>query len=201
MASIERDAQVKEELRRYYVDAEARLRDALKHICNLPRDLDALQLRSQTVAIAHEAMKEPWDYDNAPTNPHHGGKLTAEQAAERIAQLEAELHAIKYEVMGGEDAPGSANMVTTDDVRSEMERLREFERLREPDIEDGELLPCPFCGGSAARIEFEDEKDEANFGGSCISCKSCGASSPVVFGYKEALYSSWNERVRKSLRS
>lgn len=29
-----------------------------------------------------------WDYDNAPTDPHHGGKLTAEMAAERIAALE-----------------------------------------------------------------------------------------------------------------
>lgn len=46
----------------------------------------------------------------------------------RIEELETELHAIKYEVMGGEDVPGSANMVTVDDVRKEMERLRAIER-------------------------------------------------------------------------
>jgi hypothetical protein len=46
----------------------------------------------------------------------------------RIAELEAELHAIKYEVMGGEDAPGSANLATVDDVRREMERLRAIDR-------------------------------------------------------------------------
>ena len=32
-----------------------------------------------------------YDYDSAPTDPRHGGKLTAEQARERIAELEAAL--------------------------------------------------------------------------------------------------------------
>lgn len=31
------------------------------------------------------------DYDNAPTDPTHGGKLTAEMSAARIAELEEAL--------------------------------------------------------------------------------------------------------------
>jgi len=55
-----------------------------------------------------------------------------------------------------------------------------------------DLKPCPFCGGSAERIELEDED---NFGGSVICCKQCGASSPVHFDRKENLYDSWNRRA------
>lgn len=29
-----------------------------------------------------------WNYDNAPTDPNHGGKMTAEMAAKRIEDLE-----------------------------------------------------------------------------------------------------------------
>lgn len=55
-----------------------------------------------------------------------------------------------------------------------------------------DLKPCPFCGGSAERLELEDE---ANFGGSVICCQRCGASSPVHFDRKENLYDSWNRRT------
>jgi hypothetical protein len=50
----------------------------------------------------------------------------------RIKELEAansklhdELHAIKYEIMGREDAPGSACAVTLDDIKKEIERKLE----------------------------------------------------------------------------
>ena len=36
-------------------------------------------------------MEPSWAYDRAPTDPRHGGKLTAEQAAARIAELESAL--------------------------------------------------------------------------------------------------------------
>lgn len=36
-----------------------------------------------------------YDYDKAPTDPRHGGKMTAEQAAERIAELEDAMRDIK----------------------------------------------------------------------------------------------------------
>jgi Lar family restriction alleviation protein len=57
------------------------------------------------------------------------------------------------------------------------------------------LEPCPFCGGEAEELYLEDED---NFGGSVISCKKCGASSPVHFDRKTNLHSSWNDRARPS---
>lgn len=54
------------------------------------------------------------------------------------------------------------------------------------------LLPCPFCGGEAERVDCDDPRNE---GGSCISCTKCGASSAVHFDRKEGLLSSWNERT------
>jgi Lar family restriction alleviation protein len=59
-----------------------------------------------------------------------------------------------------------------------------------------ELKPCPFCGGEADVLEFNDvEPDDVNFGGSCICCRQCGANSPVHFDRKENLYASWNDRM------
>lgn len=55
-----------------------------------------------------------------------------------------------------------------------------------------DLLPCPFCGGTAERIEIEEPGD--NFGGTCIGCQRCGACGPVHFDRKENLVSSWNDR-------
>ncbi len=43
----------------------------------------------------------------------------------------------------------------------------------------GSLLPCPFCGGAAARLDIEQEGP--NFGGSCIECVQCGACGPGSF--------------------
>ena len=63
-----------------------------------------------------------------------------------------------------------------------------------PSVPQMELLPCPFCGGEPERIEIENEP--ANQGGLVIQCKQCGASSPVHFGRKENLDSSWNERAQ-----
>ena len=65
------------------------------------------------------------------------------------------------------------------------------------DLEPGELLPCPFCGGEAEILEFDEpdfDEEHENFGGSCVVCKKCQANTAVVFGYKETLHSSWNER-------
>ncbi len=59
------------------------------------------------------------------------------------------------------------------------------------------LLPCPFCGSPARRIDFGVGSGE-NEGGSCIECTGCQASGPVEFGYKENFISNWNRRVRSA---
>lgn len=56
------------------------------------------------------------------------------------------------------------------------------------------LLPCPFCGGEAARIDF-GPCDAENEGGSCVSCTKCQASGPVEFGFKENFIKNWNTRA------
>lgn len=56
------------------------------------------------------------------------------------------------------------------------------------------LIACPFCGGAAGRVDFDDD-DDGNFGGSCIQCTRCSATTAVHFDRKENLVSSWNERV------
>ncbi len=60
-----------------------------------------------------------------------------------------------------------------------------------PKPEGEKLLPCPFCGGKAKRIDIEDGE---NAGGSCIACSECNASGNVEFGFKENFVSNWNRR-------
>lgn len=55
------------------------------------------------------------------------------------------------------------------------------------------LLPCPFCGAPAERIDFGIGSGE-NEGGSCIACTVCQHSGPIEFGYKENFISNWNRR-------
>jgi len=55
-----------------------------------------------------------------------------------------------------------------------------------------DLLPCPFCGGKAERIDIEDGD---NVGGSCVTCTTCNASGNVEFGFKENFVSNWNRRA------
>ena len=61
--------------------------------------------------------------------------------------------------------------------------------------ETREILPCPFCGGKAERIDI-DATDEAepDAGGSFIQCSKCLASSKLVFGEKTGLEEAWNTR-------
>lgn len=56
------------------------------------------------------------------------------------------------------------------------------------------LLPCPFCGSPAERIDFGPGAGD-NEGGSCVACTRCQASGPVEFGYKENFISNWNRRA------
>jgi len=56
------------------------------------------------------------------------------------------------------------------------------------------LLPCPFCGDTAERIDFGAGSGD-NEGGSCVACTGCGSSGPVEFGFKENFLSSWNRRA------
>lgn len=56
------------------------------------------------------------------------------------------------------------------------------------------LLPCPFCGGRAERIDLGPGSGD-NEGGSCVACTGCQSSGPVEFGYKENFISDWNRRA------
>lgn len=80
--------------------------------------------------------------------------------------------------------------VMSDEDEAMLARLEALDAL-----EPGELLPCPFCGGTAEIVDIEDDDGFENAGGSCVCCTRCQVSTAVVFGRKETLYSSWNERV------
>ncbi|WP_199849306.1 hypothetical protein [Stenotrophomonas maltophilia] len=56
------------------------------------------------------------------------------------------------------------------------------------------VLPCPFCGAPAERIDFGIGSGE-NEGGSCIACTVCQHSGPIEFGFKENFVSNWNRRT------
>lgn len=59
-----------------------------------------------------------------------------------------------------------------------------------------QLLPCPFCGASAA---FFDTEEGENAGGKWIQCTDCGVSSMIRFPLKEGVHDmlieAWNRRV------
>ena len=67
------------------------------------------------------------------------------------------------------------------------------------------LLPCPFCGGEAERVDNGPTKEQmqnvlswggdADDGGSFIRCKRCDASTALHFDRRENLVSSWNKRL------
>lgn len=61
-----------------------------------------------------------------------------------------------------------------------------------------ELKPCPFCNGSAVRVDIDEAvgatKEDENYGGSFIECDRCGACTRVHFDRKENLSDAWNRR-------
>lgn len=58
-----------------------------------------------------------------------------------------------------------------------------------------DLMPCPFCGGSALRITITDEDEVSNVGGDVICCTKCDACTRVFFGEKEGIEDAWNTRA------
>ena len=62
----------------------------------------------------------------------------------------------------------------------------------------GDLKPCPFCGGEAKFICFNDPEDSPYWNGKVIRCGRCGASTAVAFSVKEPapvhLEPLWNRR-------
>ena len=68
-----------------------------------------------------------------------------------------------------------------------------------------DLLPCPFCGGAAERVDNGPTKEQmqntlswggdVDDGGSFIHCTRCDASTALHFDRRENLVSSWNERL------
>ena len=114
----------------------------------------------------------------------------------RVSELEVDLHAIKYEVMGGEDVPGSAIAATLEDVKAEMERLRRIERNRVSELEAELALAADECkdfeqsvaeAGASATLDDVDAKLLAAFDAvraEVIDSSLCDASeglSSLVF--------------------
>ena len=64
--------------------------------------------------------------------------------------------------------------------------------------EEGQkLLPYPFCGGEAERVDVPAEADyDDGAGGSFIQCRRCVASTGLHYEFKENLVSSWNDRAK-----
>lgn len=68
-----------------------------------------------------------------------------------------------------------------------------------------DLRECPFCGGSAERVDNLPTNEQVqnalswgqdyDDGGSFIHCTRCDASTAIHFDRKENLVSSWNERT------
>lgn len=67
--------------------------------------------------------------------------------------------------------------------------------LRWPCPEHPSLLPCPFCGASAA---VQNESPADNSGGYFVACKSCGASTNLRYACGDdpvpLLAAQWNAR-------
>ncbi len=95
------------------------------------------------------------------------------QKEEDIGRLHDELHAIKYEVMGGEDVPGSASAATVDDVKKEVRRLRRIESAA-----------CQTCMGSG--IVGGHMPDGSFDGQDCPACSLTSSRSEIA-RLKEAL--------------
>lgn len=67
------------------------------------------------------------------------------------------------------------------------------------------LLPCPFCGGEAERVDNGPTAHQAQIarswgddvydGGSFIRCTACDAATTIHYERRENLTSDWNRRV------
>jgi len=68
------------------------------------------------------------------------------------------------------------------------------------ELDEGELAPCPFCGGAAEIIE-DDEAGDSAYAVQCQT-RNCAASSCVMFAIKEPvedqLVEKWNRRAASS---
>ena len=55
-----------------------------------------------------------------------------------------------------------------------------------------QLVPCPFCGGSAGLVDLTE------YQGPCyvVRCRSCGCKTPAMLE-KRLVRSIWNKRVTK----
>lgn len=60
-------------------------------------------------------------------------------------------------------------------------------------MENAELLPCPFCGGPAALLDYEAKYGGLHYASRCPQCTSCGCSMGYLPTAKKAA-TAWNRR-------
>ncbi len=84
-----------------------RINEVARRLCALADDLDrhGQTMSSSVVRVGVEEItrlqnetekSKVYDYDSAPTDPAHGGKMTAQQAADRIDELTVALRSLLH---------------------------------------------------------------------------------------------------------
>ena len=85
-------------------------------------------------------------------------------------------------------------------------RVAELRKQRTRERLNGQLKPCPFCGGKAHIRNVRETDDRVSYETVCVLCEDCGARSirKISDGYyglycsDEEMAELWNRRVKES---
>ena len=85
-------------------------------------------------------------------------------------------------------------------------RATEIRKRRTRERLNGQLKPCPFCGGKAHIRNVRENDGHVSYETVCVLCEDCGAQSirKISDGYygsycsDEEIVELWNRRVKES---